>query len=198
MAIYLIRHAQSTANINQPSASHQSIALSELGRIQALQLCEQLPVLDQVIISKFARSHETAQALLHKYQLRAEVDAHIHEFSYLSERRCQNTCMQDRKIWVDQYWEKMDIHYQDADDAESFATFYRRVGYFLERLEQLKYQNAFNIHHNTAVVSHGQFLALLRLRMQYPQADANTLMPIFRADLLQRPIGNIEYFIYPK
>ena len=86
MSIYLIRHAQSEANINGRTRSHAAIVLSEQGKQQAEQLCEVLPTIDHVIISKYQRTYQTAQPILHKYHITAEVDHNLHEFSYLSER----------------------------------------------------------------------------------------------------------------
>jgi broad specificity phosphatase PhoE len=48
MSIFLIRHAESEANINGKTLSHASIALSENGHIQAQALCSKLPQIDHV------------------------------------------------------------------------------------------------------------------------------------------------------
>lgn len=106
MSIFLIRHAESEANINGKTLSHASIALSEDGHKQAQALCSKLPRIDHVIVSQYLRTHQTAAPLLEKYNLSFEVDEHLHEFSYLSERKCANTNMDDRKAWVNAYWEK--------------------------------------------------------------------------------------------
>ena len=107
MSIFLIRHAESEANINGKTLSHASIALSENGHIQAQNLCSTLPKIDHVMVSKYLRTQQTAAPILEKYKLDFEVDEHLHEFSYLSERKCVNTNLNDRKAWVDAYWEKM-------------------------------------------------------------------------------------------
>ena len=127
MSIFLIRHAESEANINGKTLSHASISLSENGHIQAQNLCSTLPKIDHVMVSKYLRTQQTAAPLLEKYKLDFEVDEHLHEFSYLSERKCVNTNLNDRKAWVDAYWEKMDCQHKDADDAESFEDLYLRV-----------------------------------------------------------------------
>lgn len=133
MSIFLIRHAESEANINGKTLSHALITLSEHGHKQAQVLCSQLPKIDHVIVSRYLRTHQTAAPLLEKYNLTLEIDEHVHEFSYLSERKCANTNMDDRKAWVNTYWEKMDYQHRDADDAESFEDLYIRVQAFHEK-----------------------------------------------------------------
>ncbi|USZ89093.1 histidine phosphatase family protein [Acinetobacter baumannii] len=181
MSIFLIRHAESEANINGKTLSHASIALSENGHKQAQALCSKLPEIDHVIVSQYLRTHQTATPLLEKYNLNFEVDEHLHEFSYLSERKCANTNMDDRKAWVNAYWEKMDYQHKDADDAESFEDLYFRVQAFHEKLKVLA-ENY--VQKNLAVFSHGQFLQLLRMQIQRPQPISKDLMQQFRYNWL--------------
>ncbi len=64
-----------------------------------------LPRIDHVIVSQYLRgTQQTAAPILEKYNLTFEVDEHLHEFSYLSERKCANTNLSDRKAWVNVYW----------------------------------------------------------------------------------------------
>ncbi|QNW93565.1 histidine phosphatase family protein [Acinetobacter seifertii] len=193
MSIFLIRHAESEANINGKTLSHASIALSEHGHKQAQALCSKLPTIDHVIVSQYLRTHQTAAPLLEKYNLTFEVDEHLHEFSYLSERKCANTNMDDRKAWVNAYWEKMDYQHKDADDAESFEDLYIRVQAFHEKLKILTETYA---QKNLAVFSHGQFLQLLMMQIQQPQPLSKDLMQQFRYNLVYQPIRNTQFFTY--
>ena len=193
MAIFLIRHAESEANINGKTLSHASIALSEHGHKQAQDLCSKLPRIDHVIVSQYLRTQQTAAPILEKYNLTFEVDEHLHEFSYLSERKCANTNLNDRKAWVNAYWEKMDCQHRDADDAESFEDLYLRVQAFHEKLKALAVNYA---EKNLAVFSHGQFLQLLIMHIQQPRPLTKELMQQFRADLVRQPIRNTEVFTY--
>lgn len=193
MSIFLIRHAESEANINGKTLSHASIALSEHGQRQAQALCSKLPNIDHVIVSEYLRTHQTAAPILEKYSLTFEVDEHLHEFSYLSERKCANTNLNDRKVWVNAYWEKMDCQYRDADDAESFEDLYLRVQAFQEKLKTLAPRYA---EKNLAVFSHGQFLQLLMMQIQQPRPLTKELMQQFRSDLVRQPIKNTEVFTY--
>ena len=187
MAIFLVRHAESEANINGKTLSHASIALSEHGHKQAQDLCSKLPRIDHVIVSQYLRTQQTAAPILEKYNLTFEVDEHLHEFSYLSERKCANTNLNDRKAWVNAYWEKMDCQHRDADDAESFEDLYLRVQAFHEKLKALAVNYA---EKNLAVFSHGQFLQLLIMHIQQPRPLTKELMQQFRADLVRQPIRN--------
>ncbi|AGQ06179.1 TPA: histidine phosphatase family protein [Acinetobacter baumannii] len=193
MSIFLIRHAESEANINGKTLSHASIALSKHGHKQAQALCSKLPEIDHVIVSQYLRTHQTAAPLLEKYNLSFEVDEHLHEFSYLSERKCANTNMDDRKAWVNAYWEKMDYQHKDADDAESFEDLYMRVQAFHEKLKVL---NENYVQKNLAVFSHGQFLQLLMMQIQQPQPISKDLMQQFRYNLVYQPIRNTQVFTY--
>ncbi|EXE61278.1 MULTISPECIES: histidine phosphatase family protein [Acinetobacter calcoaceticus/baumannii complex] len=193
MSIFLIRHAESEANINVKTLSHALITLSEHGHKQAQALCSQLPKIDHVIVSRYLRTHQTAAPLLEKYNLTLEIDEHVHEFSYLSERKCANTNMDDRKAWVNTYWEKMDYQHRDADDAESFEDLYIRVQAFHEKLKALTENYA---QKNLAVFSHGQFLQLLMMQIQQPQPLSKELMRQFRFNLINQPIGNTQIFTY--
>lgn len=195
MSIFLIRHAESEANINGKTLSHASIALSENGHIQAQNLCSMLPKIDHVMVSKYLRTQQTAAPILEKYKLDFEVDEHLHEFSYLSERKCANTNLNDRKAWVDAYWDKMDCQHKDADDAESFEDLYLRVQAFHEKLKALAENYA---EKNLAVFSHGQFLQLLIMQIQQPSPLSKELMQQFRADLVSQPIKNTEIFNFTK
>lgn len=193
MSIFLIRHAESEANINGKTLSHALITLSENGHKQAQALCSQLPKIDHVIVSRYLRTHQTATPLLEKYDLTLEIDEHVHEFSYLSERKCANTNMDDRKAWVNTYWEKMDYQHRDADDAESFEDLYIRVQAFHEKLKALTENYA---QKNLAVFSHGQFLQLLMMQIKQPQPLSKELMRQFRFNLVNQPIRNTQIFTY--
>lgn len=193
MAIFLVRHAESEANINGKTLSHASIALSEHGHRQAKDLCSKLPVIDHVIVSKYLRTQQTAAPILEKYGLSLEVDEHLHEFSYLSERKCANTNLNDRKAWVNTYWERMDYQHRDADDAESFEDLYLRVKAFHDKLKIVAEDYAVK---HLAVFSHGQFLQLLIMQIQQPRPLTKELMQQFRSDLVRQPIRNTGVFTY--
>lgn len=192
MTIYLIRHAQSVGNVDGQTESHASIALTELGHLQAQQLLAQLPKADHVIISPFLRTLQTAQPLLDRDQLSAEI-LPIEEFSYLSDVKCKGTTLSQRKPWVDAYWQLADVDYIDASDAESFRELYQRVEALFGFLQQVKQEY---VDKNLMIFSHGQFLQLFQMLMNEPQAVSVELMQAFRHNMLHQPIKNTEFFIY--
>ena len=189
MAIFLIRHAQSEANIQLKTSSHAGIQLSQLGQQQAENLYHQLPYLHHVMSSKFARAQQTAEPLVKAYDLELQTNEDIQEFNYLAASKWMNTDFKQRKYWVEQYWQKMDPDYKDADEAESFAEFYTRVRHFHEHLKHLilHYRRK-----NLAIVTHGQFLLLLTMLMENPQPCSQALMCEFRQNFIKQPIANTQ------
>ncbi|WP_010111490.1 histidine phosphatase family protein [Acinetobacter sp. P8-3-8] len=191
MAIYLIRHAESVGNVNGRTASHASIELTDLGHEQARKLLTQLPCASHVYISAFKRTKQAAQPLLDRDQLEPEIFA-IEEFSYLSDSRCQNTTLEERKPWVNVYWKALDVDYIDENDAESFRSFYQRVQSFRQHL--LEIQSNF-IENNLMVFSHGQFLKLFQMLSEQDRVLSASLMSDFRYEMIHHPIQNTEFFI---
>ncbi|SDC15636.1 Histidine phosphatase superfamily (branch 1) [Acinetobacter boissieri] len=112
MAIFLIRHAQSEANIDERTQSHADIVLTELEWQQAQALVDRLPCIQQLMISKYICTSQTAQGIVQRDDVSPEINSYIHEFSYLSAKKCENTNMQDRKTCVDAYWHRMDYDYR--------------------------------------------------------------------------------------
>ena len=97
MSIYLIRHAQSLGNVNGKTESHASIPLTEYGHKQAQKLVDVLPPAKQIFISPFLRTRLTAEPILLRDQITPQV-LDIQEFSYLSDTRCKNTTLEERKL----------------------------------------------------------------------------------------------------
>ena len=192
MAIYLIRHAESVGNVNGRTASHASIELTIEGHEQSRKLATQLPYADHVYISSFIRTKQTAQPILDRDQREPEILS-IEEFSYLSDSRCQNTPVEERKPWVDRYWNALDVDYIDGNDAESFHAFYQRVITFKQHLFTI--QSNF-VGRNLMVFSHGQFLKLFKMLNEQERALSASLMSDFRYEMLHHPIQNTEYFIF--
>lgn len=192
MAIYLIRHAQSVGNIDGQTDSHASIELTELGHQQAEKLAEVLPQANKIMISPYLRTLQTAQPLLNRDGLEAEILS-IQEFSYLSDLKCKGTTLSQRKPWVDAYWQGLDVDYLDAEDAETFRNFYQRVQALRHLLKtiQADYQTE-----NLMIFSHGQFLQLFKMLSEKDSALSADLMHEFRQNMLHQPIENTEFLIY--
>lgn len=190
--IYLIRHAQSVGNANGRTRSHASIELTDEGKQQAQALALTLPHADRILISPFLRTLQTAEPTLLRDQIEPEV-MNIEEFSYLSDTKFQNTTLDERMPYVKRYWSDAEIDYLDADDAESFRTFYARVQAFIIFLDKAKSNYT---QKNMLVFTHGQFLTLFKLIAYDQRALSKELMQDFRQRMLEHPIKNAEFFIY--
>ena len=59
----------------------------------------------------------------------------IHEFTYLSPKKCNNTAMGDRIPLALEYWDRNDPHHRDDNSVESFVDFIQRVAECKRRLE---------------------------------------------------------------
>ena len=184
--LYFIRHAQSLANIGgtTPDAAH--IPLTEQGWQQAEALLDRFSQVDQIIVSPYLRTQQTAAPLLKRTGLTAQVWP-IEEFHYLSAQKHPNTSVEERKPMVDQYWQNADIHYCDGEDAESFVDFYQRVRHML-RLCQT--QTTHSPNHTILVFTHGRVMQMLRLLLTNPQPVSQALMQQFLAWEAQEPIWN--------
>ncbi len=192
MSIFLIRHAQSLGNVNGRAESHASIPLTELGHVQAQKLTKLLPKADRVFISAFIRTRLTAEPILQRDGISPEI-LDIQEFSYLSDQRCKNTTLEERKPWVDEYWQRAEVDWVTSEGAESFSDFYQRVEVLIELLDSLKsnYQEQ-----HLLVFSHGQFLQLFKMITEEKRQLSSQLIRDFRYEILNRQIGNTEFFVY--
>jgi alpha-ribazole phosphatase len=184
--LYFIRHAESLANTGgtTPDAAH--IPLTEQGWQQAEALLDRFSQVDQIIVSPYLRTQQTAEPLLKRTGLTAQVWP-IEEFHYLSSIKYANTSVEERKPMVDQYWHNADIHYCDGEDAESFVDFYQRIRHMLRhcymRDEQYPDQTIL-------VFTHGRVMQMLRLLITNPQPVSRELMLNFLDWEAQEPIWN--------
>jgi broad specificity phosphatase PhoE len=134
--IWLIRHAESTANVGKKTATPETIGLTDTGREQANRLADYISdEPDLIVTSPFIRTLHTAKPLLTKYPRTKHEQWPIQEFTYLSPEKCNNTTMEDRIPMAMEYWERNDPHYCDGDGAESFNSFIGRVIEFKEKLK---------------------------------------------------------------
>jgi 2,3-bisphosphoglycerate-dependent phosphoglycerate mutase len=150
--VWLIRHAESTANVGCKTANPTTVELTDAGKEQACKLAESVNTKpDLVVTSPFLRTLHTAQPLLAKFTGIRHEQWPIHEFTYLSPKKCDNTSTEERIPLAMEYWERNDPHYCDGDGAESFSAFIHRVADCKAMLE--KRQEAFIV-----VFAHYQFI----------------------------------------
>lgn len=154
--VWFIRHGESTANARGISSDPALISLTQAGFAQAEQIVGYFSVApDLIITSPFVRTFETVGPLLKRYPETPCEEWPVHEFTYISPKRCTNTTMDDRKPLVEQYWQRNDPYYCDGDGAESFNDMFQRAKLCLSRLSQ---RNESFI----AVFTHGQFMSAIK------------------------------------
>lgn len=176
--IWLIRHGQSLANIDQPTQNCADFSLTEKGKAQAQALSEDLPCTpDRIIISPFLRAQQTAAPTLGKFpDVPVETWEDVREFTYLSQAHCAGTTRTQRLPLVASYWEELNPDYRDGEDAESFRMFIARAERVLERLRDLPAEEE-----NIFVFTHGQFLNGLVQAATHPDERVEERMQKFRS-----------------
>lgn len=167
--VWLIRHAESLANIGAATSTPREIPLSENGFRQAQALADSIfPRPDLIIVSPYLRSQQTAENLINRFSDTPTEILMVQEFTYLSISHCRNTAHYERKPLVEAFWKRGDPHYCDGDQAESLAEFFRRVEKFLLQMSERKFELAF-------VFTHEQFIKALIWEVLHPKKvfDAN-------------------------
>ena len=185
--IFLVRHAQSMANVGLKTENPQNNHLTELGKIQANELLNKIKeVPDYICYSKYVRTLETAAPLINKYpNVKHELWENIHEFTYLNHKNCANTTPEQRRPLVIKYWEKLDPFYSDGDNAESFHEFIIRIKDTLEKIKTLPYKNIY-------IFTHGQFIAATKIVYNNMEKSDLEIMILFFEDKRGLTISNCE------
>lgn len=146
--LWLIRHAESLANIGESTSTPGEIPLSDAGFGQAKRLAastDERP--DLIVLSPYVRSQQTAEPFLDLYPDVVTETLLIQEFTYLSVSRCRGTNFEQRKPWVAQYWQRADPNYSDGGQAESFAEFIGRCETFARQMIEREFELAFAVTH---------------------------------------------------
>ena len=167
--IYLIRHAESTANAGEISQPNHEVDLTAKGRAQARQLAERLTLKpSKVVISEFIRTRQTAQPWLDKLGIEPEVDGLINEFNVLGYSVIKGMTGKQRQPVGQRYWRKCSLQERIGDDGETFAEFSARVSQFLDTLPTRE--------DGSVIFIHGMFIKLIMWRLLgYPIHTAHHL-----------------------
>ena len=174
--LWLIRHAESLANIGEATTSPAEIPLSDEGKRQAKQLAELTQVRPDLIIhSPYQRAKQTALPFIDKFTDVGAEEQLVQEFTYLAVSRCRGTNREQRKPWVDEYWQRADPSYADGDQAESFAEFIARCARFMQALVEKDFGLAF-------VFTHEQFIKGLVWKNLVGLADADSMKGYYSFD----------------
>lgn len=186
-AILLIRHGESQANADLPTASPSAIALTEKGHAQAAALAESIATEpDLIVVSPFLRTQQTAAPLTRKFPVVPVETWPVHEFTYLDITRHAGTTEAGRAAAVHDYWQRCDPHWIDGAGAESFAGFIERVD---DMLERLSHHPSKRIH----IFTHGYFMLATHARLDDPRAKIDAAwMARFRDHLKPSPPAHTE------
>jgi len=181
---WLIRHAESLANIGGAASDPAGIDLSDTGRAQAQAL---VPLFDKapdlVVISPFLRTHRTAGPLMAAFPHVLVETWPAHEFTYLDPARWAHTTPSARRPHVEAYWQRLDPDYCDGNGAESFSSLLHRAAIVQGRLRQRPERFI-------ALFSHGIFLQTLLFRIRNADASPAETMAGVRRALDENPIAN--------
>ncbi|WP_165423536.1 histidine phosphatase family protein [Ktedonosporobacter rubrisoli] len=150
--VWLIRHAESEANIGLPTISPETIKLTDRGVKQAERIAAYFTHKpDLLITSSYIRTKQTAYPALRRFPRCEHEEWPVHEFTYLATPEMQYTTKHDRLPLVNAFWQRRDPHYVDGEGAESFVDFMRRVRSIIERLQTAE-------ENFIAMFSHEQFI----------------------------------------
>lgn len=188
-AAWLVRHGQSQANAGAATEHPSTIELTELGREQAREIAAKISgVPDQIIVSPFLRTTQTAQPLLDALFARGVrvpvLEWPIQEFTYLSPVRCRGTTAVDRKIWAQEYWHRADPDWEDGDGAESYRQLMSRVDNFSARLRATP---GFSL-----VFGHGMFFKAFLIGLEFGTQVSPQTMTRYRTLESADPIHNAQ------
>ena len=183
---WLIRHGQSTSNAGLPAVEHGEAPLTALGQEQARALARRVDRQpDLLVVSPFLRARETAAPIRARWPSVTCATWPIGELTYLSPARCHGTTADKRRPWVEEYWRRCDLDYQDAQDAESFRSFMDRLDDFHRRL--LALDGGFVI-----TVGHGQFFRAYLMALIEGLSGTADWMRRYRLAETTQPMANCE------
>lgn len=156
--IYLIRHAESTANTGGISLPNAEIPLSPTGKQQAQQLANSLTLCpSQIMTSAYLRTQETAQPWLDKLGMQAQSNPLLNEFTMIGYNIVKGLNGAQRLPYALNYRKRADLELRMGEDGETFREFYQRVDTFLQQLPNLQDQ--------TVCFTHGFFIRLIIWRL---------------------------------
>ena len=184
--LWLIRHAESLANIGESTSTPREIPLSEHGLKQADDLANSIDERpDLIVVSPYIRTRQTAEPFFELYPAVEVETSLVQEFTYLSVSRCRGTNSAQRRPWAAEYWERADPNYCAGDQSESFAEFIGRCSRFTSQIREREFELAF-------VFTHGQFIqGLLWHSMRFGREITKESMQAFQKFITAFSIPNM-------
>ena len=181
--LWLVRHAESEANAGLPTLDPVGIRLTPKGLLQAEVVAASLPRADQVMVSPFTRTAQTASPYLATHPNVLVRLMAIEEFTYLEASRFVNTTQKQREPAVAEYWRRLDPYYRDGESSESYADLMGRVDGLLVAAELADGL--------TIAFTHGKFMqALLQRVLNGGGGDPLAQMKSFVAFSQAHPVPN--------
>ncbi|WP_158557875.1 histidine phosphatase family protein [Spongiactinospora gelatinilytica] len=176
MRAWLIRHAESVANVGEATEDPAAISLTDRGRAQAVHLAASISAPPALIVtSAYARTKQTAQPTLERFPGTPHEEWPVHEFTYLPTLHGRLSTVAERRPMVEEYWRRADPRHTDGAGAESFAGLLARAHGVLERIQRCADEPI-------AVFTHGIFIqAVLWALMTEPVPPTGPEMRLFRA-----------------
>ncbi len=163
--IYFVRHGETVSNAGGVATRNAEIPLTEQGKQQAQAvadwLIQHVNPIDDIFVSKFIRTHQTAQPLVALTDIQPTVINGIQEFNYIAFSRIDGISATERRKLSAHYWQTAEPDYIDGDsdsDAESFEQLQARMTQAINYLQALPAGNY-------VVYTHGLWLSALLWRL---------------------------------
>lgn len=190
---YLIRHAQSESNAGLMVRPNHQIALTELGRHQAVKLSDWLyqhiAMPDGVFVSSYVRTHQTAYPYLDKIGMTPTQMDELREFNYLDYEHIKGLTFAQITDMADKFWAKADSEYADSPATDNFADLVARVKVVRDEFGRLP-------DGDYVVFTHGMWLGMLMWQLMHGDSPRVFDMKKFREfELSVRP-KNCEVFVF--
>lgn len=189
---YLIRHAQSESNAGLNIRPNHLIALTELGKHQAIKLSDWLhqhiPMPDGVFVSSYIRTHDTARPYLDKIGMTAVSIDNLREFNYLDYEHIKALSFHEIVQMADRFWQRAESEYTDSPATDSFINLVTRVKAVRDEFDRLP-------NGEYVVFTHGMWLGMLMWQLLHGDTSKVLNMKKFREfELSVRP-KNCEVFV---
>ncbi len=191
--IYLVRHGETVSNAGGVAIKNSEIPLTALGKEQAKEvatwLLNNVCPIDNVFVSKFIRTHQTAKPLLEKMNREPTVIDGLEEFNYINFSRIKHITAIERHKLSHNYWQTATPDYIDGKDAESFNQLQKRISKVLNYFDELPSGNY-------VVYTHGLWLSMFLWRLLNFSTTSNLAMQQFRQFEQAIKIKNTEVFLF--
>ncbi|MGV0966064.1 histidine phosphatase family protein [Empedobacter falsenii] len=187
--IWFIRHGESMANAGYKTTDHATIPLTEKGKEQAIIVSKEITKKpDLIVLTKFSRTHETAEPTFNKFNGTKIQILDLHEYNYLAENRCIDLTPKERKPLVDEYFDRCNANFIDGEGAESFVQFHHRIITSLKKLEQKNEEFI-------VVFTHGNVMRLIWQYINHKTLTVNdTVMKDFHGLTTSLAVPNTKIF----